>query len=155
MITVKTNIDQVTQGLIGKFKNMEANVGDKLLRVIATTELEETRNRIHNEGKKADSSQIGTYKNPYLARRQKKPYNRTGDTKMIFVLTGKMEREYAVIATAKGYGLGWNSGSGNGISNFDKAKYLEEKKGVVYNLTKKEQDLIPPIITQFIKDNLK
>ena len=71
MITVQTNLSEVSGRLVAKFKNIGAQVKDKLVRSVATTMLSEVHNRVHVEGKKADDSQIGTYSNTYLKRRQK------------------------------------------------------------------------------------
>lgn len=160
MITVTTNIGSVAQNLVARFKQMSAQVNDRLIRTIATDALAEIKNRIHSQGEKADESQIGTYTNPYLKRRQKKPYNRTGDTKIIFSLTRNMETQFSVIATPKGYGLGWlDSGGGSGlskgkVSNFDKANFLEQRFGKVYSLTSKEKEQVKKTTEEFLKQSL-
>lgn len=150
----------VTSDLLARFKQMSAQINDKLIRTIATDALAEIKNRIHYEGKKADDSQIGTYTNPYLKRRQNKPYNRTSDSKIIFSLTRNMETQFSVIATAKGYGLGWtDSGGGSGLSkgkttNFDKANFLEQRFGKVYSLTSKEKEQVKKTTEEFLKQSL-
>lgn len=158
MITVSSNIGQVAASLTSKLKEFQGSIKDKVLRTVAITELAEVKVRIHQEGKKADDSQIGDYTNPYLKRRQQKPYNRNSDPKIIFSLTRKMENEFVVIPTERGYGLGWlDSGGGTGknsISNFDKSQFLEERFGKVYSLTGKEKSLINPVAERAVKEEL-
>lgn len=155
MITVSSNIGQVAANLTAKLKEFQGSIKDKVLRTVAITELAEVKVRIHQEGKKADDSQIGEYTNPYLKLRQTK-YNRTSSPTIIFSLTRKMENEFVVIGTEKGYGLGWlDSKEGkNSVSNFDKSKFLEERFGKVYKLTEKEKSLIKPVAERATQEEL-
>jgi len=60
------------------------------------------------------------------------------DPKVIVKLTGKLEQDWQVIATEKGYAIGFNS-----PSNTQKAKWVEEtynKK--IFKLTEKEKEYI-------------
>lgn len=160
MIVLTTNIGSVAGSLLSRIRQMTAQVNDKLIRTIAVDALAEMKNRIHTEGKKADDSPIGTYTNPYLKRRQKKPYNRTGDTKIIYSLTRKQETEFQVIATEKGYGLGWiDSGGGSGlnkgsVTNFDKANFLDERFGKVYAESASEKQQRKRTTEEFLKTSL-
>lgn len=175
MIKISSNISQVASSLHTRLNEFKGNIQDKVTRAVATTMLGEVKDRIHERGEKADGSQIGTYENEYLKRRQKKPYNRTGDSKIIFSLTRKMENEFSVIAEgtqvayikdnqlientsvhAKKYGLGWLDGSSDDtVSNFDKSKFLEERFGKVYKLSDREKTLIKPVAEQQTKEELR
>ena len=66
MIKVSSNATQVFANLTAKFKTMDAQVNDKLLRIIADGVIKKVVKRIHVEGKKADDSPIGTYSNAYM-----------------------------------------------------------------------------------------
>ena len=155
MIKVKSNATEVINVLEKRFVALEANVRDRMVRSVAEGVLVLVKERIHDKGKKADGSQIGTYKNPYLEYRQKK-HNRSADTTMIFSLTRNMRSQFVVIATDKGYGLGWldalNPLKAEGLQFGNKTL---KGFGAVYKLTKDERDAIQPIIDDFIKDNLK
>lgn len=159
MITVSSNIGAVAANLTAKLKEFQGSIKDKVLRTVATTELADVKVRIHQEGKKADDSQIGEYTNSYLKLRQRKPYNRTESPTIIFSLTRKMENEFVVIPTNIGYGLGWlDSGGGEGknsVSNFDKSQFLEERFGEVYKLTEKEKSLIKPVAERATQEELR
>lgn len=158
MINVNSNMGQVAGSLSSKLNEFSGVIKDKVLRTVATTLLGEVKERIHDEGKKADGTQIGEYSSSYLKKRQRKPYNRTSDKKKIYSLTRKMENEFTVIATDNGYGLGWldaGGGSGkNSISNFQKSKFLEERDGKVYALMNREQSLIKPVADRVVKEEL-
>lgn len=161
MISVTTNISVVAASLGGRFNTMTSQLKDKLTRRVADTLVESITNRIHEEGKKADDSPIGQYKNSYLKLRQKKGRTHSTDPKITFRFTDKMEKEFQVIATENGYGLGWIDAEGGSgldegkVTNFDKANYLEKKFGNVYSLTKSEKEKVKEITEDFIKKNLK
>lgn len=112
MITISSNIGAVASSLTAKLKEFQGQIKDKVLRTVASDTLASVKVRIHQEGKNAADSEIGTYSSAYLKYREKKPFNRTDDTKIIFSLTRKMENEFVVIPTEKGYGLGWLDASG-------------------------------------------
>lgn len=96
--------------------NRDGVLRDKLLRTLATTIGAEVKYRIHTDGKKSDGTLIkdGGYSTPYLKYRQKKPFNRTSDIKVILSLTRQMENDWSIIAgdpikTNDGYGLGFKN----------------------------------------------
>lgn len=159
MINVSSNIGQVANLLSSKLKEFQGGIKDKVLRTVATDQLAKVKVRIHQDGKKADGTPIGEYESNYLKRRQKKPYNRTADTKKIYSLTRKMENEFVVIATDNGYGLGWlDAGGGEGknsISNFQKSQFLEERDGKVYSLTADEKAAIKPVADRAVQEELR
>lgn len=158
MITVSSNLGAVAGRLNAKLKEFQHVIKDKVARTVAVTELAEVKVRIHQEGKNAEDSPIGTYTNSYLKLRQHKPYNRTADPKVIFSLTRKMENEFVIIGTENGYGLGWLDAAGgegkNSISNKQKSVFLEERFGKVYSLTSKEKSLITPIAELAVTEEL-
>ncbi len=122
--------------------------GDKVARIVATSLLPEMRYRIHQQGLDASDQPIGVYKNSYLQLRQKK-YNRTSDPKVIASLTRQMENDFSVIPQSENaYGLGYKN-----PVNAGKAEHLETKyKKKIFELTQKEQDLIPRIVETEIQN---
>lgn len=171
MITISSNIGAVASSLTAKLKEFRAQIKDKVLLTVATDMNAKVKVRIHQEGKNAGDSEIGTYSSAYLKYREKKPFNRTGDTKIIFSLTRKMENEFVVIPTDKGYGLGWLDASARTepkaetkrkkeskpkkpLTNFEISQYLEERFGDVWKLTQKEQSEIKPIADMAVKEEL-
>lgn len=130
MITVRTNISQVFQKLqadLNKLKDREY-----LLRPVATEIIPMITERIHQKGQASDNSQIGTYSNSYLKKRAE---NKRGkDTKVIVSLTRQLENDWSVVATPKGYGIGFlNSFNGQ------KLKWVEERKGKVISRLSPEE----------------
>lgn len=105
---------------------------DSLLRNIAENMLRETRQRIHEQGKKASGSQIGTYSPKYIKTRVKR--NRGTSPKVILSLSGQMENDYKVVPIQGGYGLGFDNSF-----NADKATWMQEKYGAIYDLTSEER----------------
>lgn len=91
-----------------------------LLRPIAFDLASEMTIRIHDEGKSSGGDLIkeGGYSEPYLKIRQSK-YNRTADKKVILSLTRQLEDDWAVIATKRGYAIGWKNSF-----NYQKAEWM-------------------------------
>ena len=127
-MTVQIDISGVLAGLESKLQ------AEMVMRSVSVAMLPVIKERIHVEGKAASGNSIGTYSNAYLRLRQRK-LNRTADSDVIFSATRQMENDFTVVATSKGYGLGYNNSL-----NFDKAKWLEEKyKKKVFGLTEEER----------------
>lgn len=82
-----------------------------------------------NKGKIKNSGVISRGKNKGQPRPK---YNRTADTKVIVSLTRQLENDWSVIATPKGYGIGFKN-----PFNLQKMRWVEEGKG------KKIGDLTP------------
>ena len=126
---------------------------DSLLRTIAQNALRETRGRIHEQGKNASGSQIGTYSPKYIKTRVKN--NRGTSTKVILSLSGQMENDYKVIAVQGGYGLGFSNSL-----NTKKAEGLQcgnrnlKGYGLIYGLTPDELKSMNLIIEDWIENRL-
>lgn len=119
---------------------------DSLVREIAQTMLGQTRERIHEEGKKSDGSQMGKYSKEYLKVRARR-YNRTADPKVILSLTGQMENDWSVIALGnQSYGLGYKNSL-----NADKANWNEDRYGKIFALTKDELKQVQLIVNAWVK----
>lgn len=107
---------------------------EALLRPVAFDVIALMTERIHDQGKAADGSQIGEYSNSYLKLREKK-YKRGTDKKIIVSLTRQLENDWSVIATEKGYGIGFKN-----PLNVQKAGWVEERKGKkIFKLTQEER----------------
>lgn len=89
-------------------------------RAAAAAVLPVMRNRIFVEGKRADGSQIGVYKNSYLRTREKN--KRGSDTKVILSLTRQLENDLSVINESNGAAIGFKNPEKAEI-----AVHLEEK----------------------------
>ena len=99
-----TNDTSALVKITAKLQSLEQS--DALLRIIASTMLAETRQRIHEDGKNAAGGNIGTYKKSYLEWRQENGYKTTGSNVKLF-LTGQMQNDYKVVPQSKTeYGLG-------------------------------------------------
>ena len=130
MITVKTIVSTSLLQKLEALKNPKP-----LLRPVAFDVLALMTERIHEKGKAADGSQIGTYNNHYLKLRQRK-FKRSGDGKIIVSLTRLLENDWAVLATPQGWGIGFNN-----PFNAQKMVWVEEQKGKkIAALTDSEKD---------------
>ena len=90
------------QTMLNKLKDREL-----LLRPVALEIIPQMTRRIHINGKASDDSNIGTYSNSYLKYREN---NKRGkDPKVIVSLTRQLENDWAVLATERGYGIGFNN----------------------------------------------
>lgn len=144
MITTTIDLSNIAN-LGQRFVTLQQS--DGLLREVAVSMQGVTRERIHEQGKKADGSQIGEYKDSYLKLRQSKKYNRTSDKKVVLSLTRQMENDYKVIALSETeYALGFDN-----QFNADKADWNEERFGKVWALTEQELEGVRAIVQEFIK----
>lgn len=133
MITVKTNINVVTTSLLKKLEILRNP--KPLLRPVALDVVVLMTERIHEEGQAADNTQIGEYNNNYLRLRQRKN-KRSGSKKIIVSLTRQLENDWSVVATDKGWGIGFKN-----ATNAQKLKWVElNKKKKIGALTKKERE---------------
>lgn len=124
---------------------------DSLLREICTSMIGETFDRIHKDGQKADGSQIGQYSTNYLKLRQKAPYKRSSDPKVILVLTSDMSNNYSIVPLSeKEYALGFTN-----PTEAQKADWLEERYGKIWALTEQELEGVHNIIQEFINNAFK
>lgn len=151
MISIKTNIQEVTSGLILKLRSIIDQ--DKVIRVVASTMAGEIRERIHEKGLDASGNAIGTYSLQYLKRRKKK-FNRSGN-KVIISLTRNLENDWSIcqslpIKTPFGYGLGFRKSE-----NFDKANWNEERFGDIWKLTNDERKQVNDITSFEVRKRLK
>lgn len=143
MINIKSNIGAVTDAI----RERLAKLSDKenLPRRLAFDTIDLMTKRIHIDGKAADDQQIGTYNKSYLKLREAK-YNRSGDPKIIVSLTRQLENNWSVIATGKGYGVGFLNSF-----NLQKARWVEENKGKkIFSLSPSELN----VLTEIIQDNV-
>lgn len=133
MITVKTNISIVSSQLIKKLQVLKDP--KPLLRPVAFDVLSLITERIHEKGQAADGQAIGTYNNNYLRLRQRK-FKRSSDPSIIVSATRQLENDWAVIATERGWGIGFNN-----PFNAQKMRWVEEQKGKkIAALTASEKD---------------
>lgn len=131
-IKINTNIGEIS----AKLKKKLEKLGDKeyILRPICFDIIDLMTKRIHEEGIASDGGQIGTYGSGYLKYRQRE-HKRTSDTKVIVSLTRQLENDWSVIATEKGYGVGFQNSF-----NLQKARWVEEiKDKIIFNLSSSEK----------------
>lgn len=73
-------------------------------------------------------------------------YNRSSDTKIIVSLTRQLENDWSVIATEKGYGVGFKNSF-----NLDKARWVEAiKKKEIFSLTVSERKYAVDLATELV-----
>ena len=129
-IKITTNLPQVLTSLGQSLE--EILNPNYLLRPVAIEVLPLMTERIHQEGKGSNGSQIGNYSSGYLRQRQKA--GRGKDTKVIVSLTRQLENNWSVLETTNGYGIGFTN-----PFNADKLRWVEEVKDtVISNLTEGE-----------------
>lgn len=148
-IKINTNIGTVT----GAIRERLDKLRDKeyLLRPVCFDLIDLMTKRIHIDGKASDGAPTGTYSKGYLKLRQSK-YKRDSSSKVIVSLTRQLENDWSVIATDKGYGIGFLNSF-----NLKKARYVEQiKDRVIFNLTTEENqyaiDLINDLTTKALND---
>lgn len=132
---------------------------NKFIKTGAFDALSQMTERIHQKGEAADGSGIGTYTNNYLKLRQKKPYNRTADSKIIVSLTRRLENDWGVIQTDKGNWaiafLNRQKGTKTDITSGEKMQYVEESSGkTIAALSKAETEQLVKTILKGIDESL-
>lgn len=148
MVTIKTNIGEVTDRI--REKLLKISDKESLPRILAFDTIDLMTKRIHIDGKDASDGQIGTYNKSYLALRERK-YSRSSDSKIIVSLTRQLENNWSVIATPKGYGVGFLN-----PFNLQKARWVEEnKEKKIFSLSPSEQRVITEIIQENVSNAIK
>lgn len=152
-ISVNTNLAEVSERLknkIGKLKDKEY-----LLRPVCFDLIDLMKVRIHEKGNSAAGTQIGTYSNDYLALRKRGNKKqgipvRGADPKVIVSLTRQLESDWSVIATERGYGIGFKN-----KFNLQKARWVEEgKKTSIFALTRNENKYASDFINHLVNQAL-
>lgn len=144
---------------------------NKMERIVATTMLAATKERIFDNGKDADGNGLGNYSDGYLAIRRKTSWggdpkiilqgvdrtpkgtranpNKRGTTK--YKATGQMFQDWSVIPSGDSVGLGFKN-----KENAEKSEYVEKtynKK--IFSHTKEELELLDKVFQKEIKNILK
>lgn len=123
---------------------------ERLLRPLMFDLIDMMKQRIHVDGKASDGGQIGTYNKQYLKLRESK-YKRDSSTKIIVSLTGQLEKDWSVIETEKGYGIGFKN-----VENLEKAINVQNIKGVlIFELSSDELSYANKFIEKQIEKALK
>jgi len=133
------------QGKLEVLKNREY-----LLRPVAFGVIDLIQKRIHIDGKASDGNAIGTYSSAYV-RGLRKKNNRGSSTKVIISLTRQLENNYAVIATPKGYGIGFLN-----AFDYNKSQWVEATYGKpIFALTTEEHQYALDYITDLVNQAIK
>ena len=131
MVTVKINIKPITDLLQAKLNKLADR--EYLLRPVAADVIDLMTRRIHIQGIASDGNQISTYSKGYLKLREKK-YHRDADPKVIISLTRQLENDWSVIATQRGYAIGFLNSF-----NFSKSQWVQETyKKRIFDMTSGE-----------------
>lgn len=144
MASITINIDNVLKKVDTFFDKIKDK--EYLLRPLAIETIPNIKERVHINGEASDGGQIGTYSTGYMKVRDKN--KRNNDTKVIVSLTRQLENDYQVIATPEGYGIGFNN-----KLNFDKAKWVEErKKKIIFNTSEDEKKYIRERLEELVHE---
>lgn len=148
MVTVKINIKRVTDVITEKL----AKLADReyLLRPVAFDVIDLMTRRIHGQGLASNGGLIGNYSPGYLGYRERKA-NRGGDPKVIVSLTRQLENDWSVIATNKGYGIGFLN-----ELNFNKSQWVQETyQKRIFDMTTGEKEYALKRITELTTQALQ
>lgn len=90
----------------------------------------------------------GVFSGDEKAGKARPNYNRSDDTTVVISLTRQMENDMVVVATAKGYGIGYNN-----VENAKKVGYVENTyKKPIFKMTKEEKESNRETARLFIKN---
>jgi len=106
-------------------------------------------NGVKTKGKnKGETRPTGVFTKGKQKGQPRPQYNRTSDTRVVISLTRQMENDFVVIATADGYGLGYNN-----PDNKKKVGYVENTyKKSIFSLTEGEATQAVAIAQKTIND---
>lgn len=146
MASLKLKID--TKGLSNLEKRMPSlEIKKGITKKVAFDVIHLMTQRIHIRGEKADGSTIGPYSKKYLEGAREKA-NRT-EKSIVFALTSQLERSWTIVATERGYGIGFQGRRLDGkISNAELAAILKTKYPGVFVLSDSERKFA----VDYIKD---
>ena len=134
------NID--TSGFEKDLQRIKEELSDKesLLRPVCVELSGIMNDRIHEQGKASDDSEIGQYRTSYLRMREAFNHPRT-ERKVILVLSRKLSNSWGAFATDKGYAVGFtDSAATEGVTGLKKIQYAEEHFGKkIGDMTKEEE----------------
>lgn len=148
MATITTNIGAVTERIRERLARLRD--AEYIPRQLAFDTIDLMTNRIHIEGKDANDSAIGDYSKGYLKLRQAK-YSRSSDPKIIVSLTRQLENDWSVIATDKGYGVGFLN-----AFNLQKARWVEQIKDKdIFSLSPSELKKIEEIVQEMTRNAIE
>ena len=136
MATVNIDYSQFSDDL----NKIKESLSDKeaFLRPMAVELSGIMNNRIHEEGKASDDTEIGQYKTSYLKMREAFQHPRS-ERKVVLVLTRKLSNSWGAFATDKGYAVGFTD-EGTGVTSLKKIQYAEEHFGKkIGDMTKEEE----------------
>lgn len=119
-IKLSVNILEPSKRLANKLEKLKDK--EYLFRQVCFDLVDLMTKRIHVDGNASDNTPIGTYNPGYLKRRVAH-FKRDSDPKIVVSLTRQLENDWSVIATAKGYGVGFKNSF-----NLKKARWVEAIK---------------------------
>lgn len=141
-VAIISNLKAVIGDVTSRFELLRDR--EYLLRPLAIETIPLMKERIHEKGQASDGTPIGSYSNDYMRVREK--YNRGDSRKIIVALTSQLENDWAVIATEKGYGIGFNN-----PYNADKMRWVEAAKSkIIANLSPAEKAYIKERLQELV-----
>ena len=144
-ITIKFDFAGFIKSIEPKFKKIRDP--EYLLRPVAIELIPLMTRRIHINGKAADGSSIGTYSDSYMRERAR--HKRTEpQNKVVVALTSKLENDWTVVPTEKGYGIGFLTDL-----SAKKARWVEGNFGKdIFSLSAAEEKFAFKRLNELIND---
>lgn len=187
MIKVNIDIKEVLKPIVEKLTELQSGeLGNNLLREVATTQLAEMKVRIFEQGKDDNESSIGQYStkpiyvNPNNSPKKFTPKGKTGKTKFAngelhktryfaqgykdfkseigrntlgtvnLSLSRDFQNKMTIIATSKGWGIGWLEDE-----KYKRALHFQQKyKKIIFGQTEKEKLITKEVIDSFLNENI-
>lgn len=149
-LTLTSNFKEVFRQIGAELKSLSDDNGadkDKMMRMVASEMVTVLHERIHVNGLNTAGQEFGVYSNAYLKRRQKAGLS---GNKIILRFEGQLEKLTIVAGQNGNYSLGWISGN-----NLEKAKWMEERYGKIYDFSQAEEDHAVAVAEDYITQLLK
>jgi len=128
-------------GQIGKYSDAYMRVRTGLYNYSKVVKAGKTAGKLKSAGVFSKGKNKGS---------ERPKFNRGTDRKVILSLTRQMENDMTIIATKKGYGIGYTN-----QQNFDKSQWVEKNYNKsIWNLTNSEKEQVSSIVNQLVRDAL-
>jgi hypothetical protein len=145
----KSNAKSVLGSLIKKLQGIDTKVMDNITRTIAAGLIPSNMDRIHEQGKAVDGSDIGHYTDGAYKKKRQKRQKRIDKVNLDF--SGKLHKEFSFAPVApKTIGVGFITSYGANLSEVLEEKYNKKIWGVTQEDERVAEEIAKNKVNQYM-----